>query len=457
MAGIGFELRKILQKNTLLSIIEAYGLAGIISSGTWIMTILVMLVIGLVTLSMSFPTEVVIQFLVIVTYLMAGSLIISGLLQLLITRYMSDLVFIGHEHRILPNLLGAMLVISILAAAAGAIVLNLTGTLEPKLKVVIFTTLILLSNQWLAIILLSGMKKYYRILITMAISYGLMLGLSFSLPPSNLLGLMLIFCFCQGILTFAFLYDIIREFPADRLMSFEFLNPKKAFYSLMFCGVLYNLGVWLDKFVFWFNAGTSHQVIDVFRASYIYDLPIFIAYLAVVPGMAVFMLNMETEFADACIRFYDAVRKGATLTKIHTLKNNMVVACRQSLYAIFKVQGIALLLLILWAEDILNLLNIDLTYLHLFYIDLVGVSLQVLFMAILNVMFYLDKKMSALWLILLMAIGNLTLSAITIMLGPVFYGYGFATTMLIVSVIGMITLDKQFEDLEYQIFMLQRP
>lgn len=56
-----------------------------------------------------------------------------------------------------------------------------------------------------------------------------------------------------------------------------------------------------------------------------------------------------------------------------------------------------------------------------------------------------------------MAIGNLTLSAITIMLGPVFYGYGFATTMLIVSVIGMITLDKQFEDLEYQIFMLQRP
>ncbi|MCA2422597.1 exopolysaccharide Pel transporter PelG [Vibrio sp. 947] len=457
MAGIGFEIRKILQKNTLLSIIEAYGLAGIISSGPWILTILAMLVIGLVTLGMSFPTEVVIQFLVIVTYLMAGSLIISGLLQLLITRYISDLVSIGQEHRILPNLLGAMLIISVLAAAVGAAVLNLAGTLEPTLKIVIFTTLILLSNQWLAIILLSGMKKYYRILITMAISYGLMLGLSFSLPPSGLLGLMLIFCFCQGILTFAFLYDIIREFPAERLISFEFLNPQKTFYSLIFCGVLYNLGVWLDKFVFWFNTGTSHQVIDVFRASYIYDLPIFIAYLAVVPGMAVFMLHMETEFADACIRFYHAVRKGATLTKIHSLKNNMVVACQKSLYEIFKVQGMTLLLLILWAEDILNLLNIDLTYLHLFYIDLVGVSLQVLFMAILNVMYYLDKRMSALWLILLMAIGNVTLSAITIILGPIFYGYGFAITMFIVSVIGMITLDKQFEDLEYQTFMLQRP
>ncbi|WP_428774183.1 exopolysaccharide Pel transporter PelG [Vibrio sp.] len=457
MAGIGFEIRKILQKNTLLSIIEAYGLAGIISSGPWILTILAMLVIGLVTLGMSFPTDIVIQFLVIVTYLMAGSLIISGLFQLLMTRFISDLVSVGQDYRILPNLFGAMLITSVIAAVIGAVVLNLAGTLDPTLKIVIFTTLILLSNQWLAIILLSGMKKYYRILITMAVSYGLMLGLSFSLPPSGLLGLMLIFCFCQGILTFAFLYDIIREFPAERLISFEFLNPQKAFYSLIFCGVLYNLGVWLDKFVFWFNPGTSHQVIDVFRASFIYDLPIFIAYLAVVPGMAVFMLHMETEFADACIRFYHAVRKGATLTKIHSLKNNMVMACQRSLYEIFKVQGMTLILLILWAEDILNLLNIDLTYLHLFYIDLVGVSLQVLFMAILNVMYYLDKRMSALWLTLLMALGNLTLSSITIMLGPVFYGYGFAITMLIVSVIGMITLDKQFEDLEYQTFMLQRP
>ena len=40
MAGIGFELRKILKKKTLLSIVEAYGLAGLISSGPWVLSIL---------------------------------------------------------------------------------------------------------------------------------------------------------------------------------------------------------------------------------------------------------------------------------------------------------------------------------------------------------------------------------------------------------------------------------
>ena len=47
------------------------------------------------------------------------------------------------------------------------------------------------------------------------------------------------------------------------------------------------------------------------RSSLIYDLPIFLAYLAVIPGMAVFLLRIETDFAEAHGRFFDAVRGGA--------------------------------------------------------------------------------------------------------------------------------------------------
>ncbi|MDV5167557.1 exopolysaccharide Pel transporter PelG [Photobacterium rosenbergii] len=456
MAGIGFELRKILKKNSLLSMLEAYGLAGLISSGPWVLSILALLTIGIISVGVVFPTYVIVQFLVIVTYMMAGSLIISGLFQLLLTRFISDLLFAEQDHRIVPNLLGSMLVTTMIAAAFGGAVLAICDTIAPVEKLTIFTSFILLCNQWLIIIFLSGMKEYYRIFFTMMFCYGLMVLMSIFLPPFGLLGLLLIFCFCQAILTFAFLYHVIRDFPANQLISFEFLNFKKTFFSLILCGFLYNLGVWLDKFVFWFRDETSHQVIDVFRASFIYDLPIFIAYLAIVPGMAVFMLRMETDFADACLKFYDAVREGATLDSIYLLKDKMVLACQQSIYEIFKVQGLTLALLILWAEDILNFLNIDLAYLHLLYVDLVGVSLQVLVMAILNVMYYLDKRYSALFLTLLMAVGNLVLAYISIDIGPTFYGYGFAVTMLVTTITGLIMLDRQFDDLEYQTFMLQR-
>ena len=39
MAGIGFELRKILQRDSLLSLIQAYVYAGIISSGAWMLSV----------------------------------------------------------------------------------------------------------------------------------------------------------------------------------------------------------------------------------------------------------------------------------------------------------------------------------------------------------------------------------------------------------------------------------
>lgn len=455
MAGIGFELRKILKRNTLLSIVEAYGLAGLISSGPWVLSILALLVIGIVSLG-TFESYVITQFLILVTYLMAGSLIISGLFQLLLTRFISDLIYAKQEQRIVPNLLGAMFVTTVLSAVLAGGILAIAVEINPLTKVIILAAFVILCNQWLVLIFLSGLKEYYRIFFTIAGCYGLMVVLCILVPPFGLTGFMAIFTFCQALLTFIFLYHVIRQFPAKRLISFEFIDHENVFFSLLFCGFFYNLGVWLDKFVFWSRDETSHQVFSFLRASYIYDLPIFIAYLAIVPGMAVFIMRMETDFSQACLKFYNTVREGGTLDEIYQLKDNMVLTCRHCMYEIFKVQGMTLVLLLLWSEDLLQALDIDLAYLHLLYVDLIGVSLQVLVMAILNIMYYLDKRYAALALTLFMAGSNFVLAHISIEIGPLFYGYGFTLTMLLTTLIGFIMLDKQFADLEYQTFMLQR-
>ncbi|PKF76793.1 histidine kinase [Vibrio sp. vnigr-6D03] len=456
MAGIGFEIKKILKRDSLLSIFEAYGLAGMVSSGPWIMSILALLTIGIISASVVSPAIVIVQFLVIVTYMMACSLIISGLIQLLITRFISDLIYAKEERHIIPNLFGAMTIVSILGGGICSIALFLSPELPALVKVTIFVTTVLLCNQWLVIIFLSGMKEYYRIFTVIAVSYCSMVLANYIIEPNGLFGLLFIFCLGQALLTFTFLFYVIRHYPPTHIVAFDFLNPRKAFYSLIFCGAFYYLGVWLDKFVFWAREETSHQVIAIFRASYIYDLPIFIAYLAIMPGMAVFILRMETDFAAACLKFYDAVREGETLETIVHLKNNIVVACRQSIYEIFKVQGITLALLIVWAEDILNILGIDLAYLHLLYVDLVGVSFQVLVMAILNVMFYLDKRYSALILSFIMAVLNFSFAHISIDYGPIYYGYGFVISMVLTSVVGFLMLNKHFSNLVYHTFMLQR-
>lgn len=456
MAGIGFELKKILKKNSLLSIVEAYGLAGIIGSGPWVISIIALLCIGLASLKMMTSSVVIIQFLVIVTYLMAGSLIVSGMFQLLLTRFISDLIYTEQEQRIVSNLLGTMIITTLVGSIVAITVLAASTSIAIPTKIVIYLSFILLCLQWLIIVFLSGMKEYYQIFFTIMASYSLMVVLTLIVQPDTLLGLMTIFALCQAILTFVFMFSVVRSFPSEQFVLFEFLDRKKAFYSLMCCGLAYNLGVWLDKFVFWSREETSHQVIDFFHASYIYDVPIFIAYIAIVPGMAVFMLKMETDFADRCLQFYDAVRAGSRYQKIRELKNSMVQACQQSIYLIFKIQGITCAVLLLFAKDILQFLEIDVSYLHLLYVDLIGVSLQVIVMAILNVMYYLNKRHEALWLTLFMACANFALAHVSISLGPLFYGYGFAITMMLTCLLGMSMLDKQFAKLEYNTFMLQK-
>ena len=87
MAGIGFELRRLLRKNTLLGLVEAYAYAGIIGSGPWVFSIIGILLVGIFSASIVVPSILVTQFQTSVTYLVASSLILTGLVQLAFTRF----------------------------------------------------------------------------------------------------------------------------------------------------------------------------------------------------------------------------------------------------------------------------------------------------------------------------------------------------------------------------------
>ena len=93
MAGIGFELRKLLRRDSLLGMMQAYAYAGIISSGPWVLSIVGILVIGLMSISMVVPEFLITQFQVSVTYLVAFSLTITGFVQLAFTRFTADRLF----------------------------------------------------------------------------------------------------------------------------------------------------------------------------------------------------------------------------------------------------------------------------------------------------------------------------------------------------------------------------
>lgn len=457
MAGIGFELRKLMRRDTLLGLMQTYAYAGIISSGPWVLSILGILIIGFMSFSVVFPDLLITQFQVSVTWLIALSLILSGILQLAFTRFAADKTFKAGQDTIMPAFHGVLLVQTVVSGLLGMVAV-LAGFHDQSVmyRLLMLTGFVVMSDIWLAAIFLSSMKQYKGILLLFALGYATSVVAALAFRPFGLEGLLGGFVLGQFVLLIGMLTLILRNYPSNRFFSLEFFDRQKIYFTMMAVGFFYNLGYWIDKFMFWLHPATGAQVIGPLHSSLIYDIPVFLAYLSIIPGMAVFLVKMETDFVEYYDRFYEAVRGGSSLEYIETMRNEMVYIVRQGIYQIVKVQAIAALLFYIAAPTILKWLGISDLYLPLLFVNLVSAGLQVVLLAVLNVFFYLDKRWETLFLTAAFVVLNGLFTAITLVLGPKFYGYGYAVALLVVNMAGFWVLTRKLDQLEFDTFMLQR-
>lgn len=455
MAGIGFAIQKILKKETLSHTIAAYSIAGVISSGPWVISILAILLLGILVSYFPGYHLHTSQFQISITYLIAGSLILTGFVQNSFTRFIADQLFLHKNSKVIPNLNGMTLIQTLIT---GLLAFWFCCYFFPEqsllYRFLFMGCFVILSHIWVATNLMAGIKAYPLILLAYFLGYGLAVFLGYILRDFGLEGFMLSFLLGQAILLAILHVALYKQYATESLLAFDFLNRKNLYISLAITGFCYNLGIWIDKFVFWYFSATSYSVIGPLRGSLIYDAPIFLAYLALLPGMAIFLLRMETDFVTYYHQFYSAIRNGQTLTHIRMMRRQMVNYGSSAIHEIIKIQGITVIGFFLFGEQILKLLHISVIYKNLLFIDVIGTSLQVVFLAILNILFYLDRRKETLWLCALFVLLNLIFTTITLYLGPFYYGFGFTTALVCVCMYGTYLLNSEFSDLEYKAIML---
>lgn len=458
MAGIGFQLRKFLQRDTLTGDLSAYVYAGVISAGPLILSILGIFFVGVLSLGNVDPPQLIVQFQVSVTYLIASSLVITGAVQLLFTRFISDRLFQKQPERVLPNYNGMMLVTTLATGLLGlALTLTLFDGEGMMYRMLMVMGFVIVSNIWICVLFLASLKRYAAILLSFLVGYGVTVAVAVALSRYGLVGLMSGFVAGHLMLLVFMTADIHREhLPGHtQYLALEVFDARYMYPSLILVGLFFNLGVWLDKLMFWFST-TGQDVIGPLRASVIYDLPIFISYLCIIPGMAVFLLRLETDFADSYNGYYGAVRNGGTLSHIREMRDEMLRSARAGLYEILKIQTLVTLFIFAFGGRLLEAFAISTLYLPLLKVHVVAASLQVLFLGCLNIFLYLDRRRIALGLSALFAVLNGVLTWITLAVGPDLYGYGFAGALVVVVFVAVFILNRSFERLEYETYMLQK-
>ncbi|NOZ91229.1 MAG: exopolysaccharide Pel transporter PelG [Epsilonproteobacteria bacterium] len=466
MAGIGFQLKRTLEEKTLSAVFKTFGYSAVLSSGPWVISMIIILGIGLTNIYL-FHTKgsdtTMLKASVTYVSALALSSIYTGFFQLPFTRFIADRTYEKRYYLVLPNFLGMIIVtiaIGMLIATPLAIFLFDT---QSNLFVLLYITLfVVLSCVWIANILAASLKLYKHVIIFYLLGYISIYISSIFLHNYGVIGLMVSFIIGNTILFILLFLGIIFYYPSYNKKNNKFIrfdmfrqNYGKFYWKLGWSGMFYNIAIWIDKVIFWFTPIVGYMVIDKLHASMVYDFPIFLAYLSIIPGMAIFFYRLEANFAQEYSKFYGAINKHGTLRQIKEYKQGMINAVKLSIQEILFVQGMFNILIFLGAEKLFELFLLPKLYLPLFYVDVIGVQLQLGFMSILAYLYYLDRQKEALVYTLLFVVINALLTWVSIQLGPYFYGYGFSVTLLILFVSSSITLNNILQELDYKTFMLQ--
>lgn len=457
MAGISFKLKKMLDKQTLSSTLEVYTIGAILSAGAWLISMLGILIVGKLNIYLYHEVNDTGIYQVLLTYLISLTLIVSSPHHLVITRFSSDCIYTDEEEKIIPNFIGALFLNTFISL--GFVLLFekffLRGISSDLLLIIVFN-FIILSNIWIVNILVSSIKEYKLAILAYFFSYLLIIVISIYIGKFGITYLLLAFLIGNIILFFILLFLVFRNYDLSFFISFEFLKAYKTYWHFVLIGLFFNLAIWADEYTFWYTDITSSVMIGNVRQSVVYDLPVSLAYLSIIPGMAIFFLRLEIDFAIVYEKYFKGVVEGATLAQLFLYKNEMIRILRITIKETLIIQGIFNIFLYLVSKPLFSLLNLPFSALPLFYVDLVATQAQLLVMNLLAFLFYLDRRKEALVVTFVLFVTNASFSKLSIILSPYLYGYGTAASMLIGSGIALIYLRKVVKDLEYETFMLQK-
>lgn len=455
MAGIGFDLLRLVNQGSYRNLIAAYGLTTLMSSGP---SIFILLGIGIVCFFNAYlvaDVDIAYQFLAAVVYLFSTSMILSSFLQYTFFRFIADRVYVNEFNEITPNYIGVMLVqIVISCVFALPILLYFFSAYTFNLKALLIANFIVLNMIWISTVLLTGIKSYRQILWAFSLGYITMVIVHLLVNRNDLSFLLFEFLIAQTILFTLLLHAILTYYPTNIIIKFNFLKRENIFLSLVLSNFFSTLGFWIDKYIFWFNSATSYPIFPPLRASPLYDFPMFIAYMAMIPAMAVFLFQIEAKFSMIYPTFMRTIFSKKTLEEIVAVRNELTLSGRNSILSIFKTQYAVVVILFLSLNFLFSTFHIISVYMNLLFILIIATSLNVILWGILNILYYMTRYIEAMYTSLIFLISNTLFTLLSIYAGPNYFGYGLCLSLLLSIIYALTLLNKAFKELEYNTFMM---
>lgn len=460
MAGVGFELKKIIDKDNIFARVRVYFMSALITLGPMIVCITLFLFMQklLKTLGESYGDIQIFNAIIIYSFLV--SYISSNGISMFMSRYISDCIYQKKEGSIFESFIGVSIICSVISSL-GIGVFLINSPLNLFFKSLSFMLTITLSLIWLEIIYLSAIKEYLHIVVFFLIGVSIaILGTLFGnklLGISNIYGALLSSLIGYLFIALSFIVLIYKVFGIKDLSlsnSFKFVDSIDKYYQLFFIGILLSTGVYFPNITVWLTP-KAEEITSTFRIAPFYDVPSFYAFLSVVPSVVIFTVKVETAIYPKYKEFYNFVRESGSINEIRRTRDMLIDSIVLHMTHMMEIQFIASFACVVFGFKLLPTMGFASDSIAIFGILTLGAISYISMSFLVLMLLYFDSRKDAMYVSLVFFISTAIFSVFIVLLGSQYYGYGFFFGSLISVAFAFSRINKFFKEIEYRTFASQ--
>lgn len=456
MAGVGFALRRLAERGDLLGVVQAYAHSAAASTGPWLYTIVCLATLTVYSLP-AVGSEGVTLFRAIVTYNFAFSLVFSGGLVRVITRCLADQIYERRADQAPGMIIGGIFVLCLIQAPIAVPFYVFVVDLPPALIALGLINYFLVTGLWLVGVFLTALRVYTAISLSFIFGLGAALGLSLLGGQwAGVEGMLIGFNAGLAAILFLLVIRAFAEYPYPAVRLFGFLRTLKPYWSLALSGFLYNVAIWVDKWIMWL-APEREWLPSGFVHNGTYDAAMFLAYLSIVPSMAVFLLHLETRFYEKYLRLYREIENHATFERVEENHKTLIGELIGGLRNLIVIQATISLLCIILAPKIIEFLGVSYLQLGIFRFGVLGAFFHVLLLCLTIVLSYFELRAQVLFLTFFFLATNIVFTFASLDHGFAYYGYGYFASALLSFLVGALVTFRELGRIPYHTFITQPP
>lgn len=458
MAGIGFELKKLFRERGVLARLRAYGFAGVICAGPMLLGVL--LILGLILLCQMTGARRADQELLVamITYTLLASLLVTGIFSMVVTRYLSDMLFEQRQEAVMPSFWGSSMVMLAVGDLLYGVFLAFSGVPNRLLLFLLLQELILVWNAMSYLTAIEDYKSILRVYVSaVALTFFVGWGL-IQIGTAHVEAMLIAVVSGYGWMMTWDIFLLRRSFPeaGDFSQCFRFLRWMDKYGSLALTGLLLNVGVFGHLVILWFSP-LGVNISGLFYGAAGYDMPAFGAFLTTLITTVNFVVSVEVRFYPRYRTYYGLYNAGGSVQDIRRAEKDMLTVLDRELKYTALQQLAATVLAIAVLDELLRVLPLGFDDLMLgcFRTLCVGYGLYALGNTMLLLLLYFTDYRGALLVSALFAGSTVGFTLLSLLASPVYLGFGFLLGSAVFFLAAYLRLNAYTGRLTYHILSRQ--